>query len=131
MILGMKGFLPKLFNLCVVDLRESFCSARLVVEPLSSCGGSCLRAMVCFTTIKRGGVLVASRWASLRGSGYRGPGWSGPDTPFECAPRRPAFSSGSCFLGTRGVFDGFIWLDDAPTTVIQENMSAPQVSRSC
>ena len=33
-----EGFLPKLFNLCVVDLRESFCSARLVVEPLSGYG---------------------------------------------------------------------------------------------
>ena len=36
-----EGFLPKLFNLCVVDLRESFCSARLVVEPLSGCGDLC------------------------------------------------------------------------------------------
>ena len=33
-----EGFLPKLFNLRVVDLRESFCLARLIVEPLSGYG---------------------------------------------------------------------------------------------
>ena len=51
--------------------------------------------------------------------------------PFVCAPRRPAFLSGLCFLEPWGVFNSFVWLDDAPTTVIQANMSAPQVSRSC
>ena len=55
-----EGFLPKLFNLCVVDLHESFCSARLIVEPLSGCGGSCLRAMACFAVIERDNVFVVS-----------------------------------------------------------------------
>ena len=59
MILGMKGFLLKLFNLCVVDLRESLCSARLIVEPLLGCGDSCPHAMACSATIDRGGVLIA------------------------------------------------------------------------
>ena len=36
-----EGFLPKLFNLHVVNLCESLCSARLVVEPLSGCGDLC------------------------------------------------------------------------------------------
>ena len=35
-----EGFLPKLFNLRVVDLRISSCSARLVVVPSSGSGDS-------------------------------------------------------------------------------------------
>ena len=54
-----EGFLPKLFNLRVVDLRESFCLARLIVEPLLGCGDSCPHAMACSATIDRGGVLIA------------------------------------------------------------------------
>jgi hypothetical protein len=99
-----EGLLTKLFSLHVVDLCDSFCLARLVIEPLSGYGGSCLRATVCSTAIERGGVLVAPRWASLRWSGCYGPKWSGPDTPFKCAPRHPAFSSGSWFFGALGSF---------------------------
>jgi hypothetical protein len=54
-----EGLLTKLFSLHVVDLCDSFCSARLVIEPLSGYGGSCLRATACSTAIERGGVLVA------------------------------------------------------------------------
>jgi hypothetical protein len=126
-----EGFLPKLFNLHVVNLCESFCLAWHVVEPLSGCGGSCPCAMACSATIERGGMFVVLHWASLQGSGCCRPEWSAPDIPFERAPRRPAFSSGSCFLGPQGVFNGFVWLDDVTATVVWASASAPQVSHSC
>ena len=55
------GFLPKLLNLRVVDLHESSCLARPIVEPSSECGDSCSRALVCSAAIERGGVFVAPR----------------------------------------------------------------------
>jgi len=60
-----EGFLPKLLNLYVVNLRESSCLARLIIEPSLGYGVSCPHATACSTAIKRGSVFVAPYWASL------------------------------------------------------------------
>jgi len=125
MILGIKVFLLELVDPYVADSRESFCRARLNVEPLAGYGDPCPHASVCSATIGRGGAFIVPHWVSLQRSGCCRLRGSGPDTPFECALRRPTFSSGSCFSGPRGVFDGFIWPDDAPATVIRASASAP------
>ena len=57
-ILGVKGFLPKLFALCVVDSRGLFHPARLVMEPLSDYRNSCLHATMCSIAIERGSAFV-------------------------------------------------------------------------
>ena len=53
------GFLPKLLNLHVVDLHESSCLDRPVVEPSSDYGDLCSCATACSTVIERGDVFVA------------------------------------------------------------------------
>ena len=73
-----EGFSPKLFNLHVVDLRESFCLARLIVEPSSRYGDLCPCAMACSATIERGGMFVAPRWAPSRGAVAVDPGRVAP-----------------------------------------------------
>ena len=46
-----EGFLPELVDLCVADSRESFCLARLAVEPLAGCEDSCLHATARSTAV--------------------------------------------------------------------------------
>jgi len=73
-----EGFLPKLLNLYVVNLRESSCLARLIVEPSSRYGDLCPCAMACSATIERGGMFVAPRWAPSRGAVAVDPGRVAP-----------------------------------------------------
>jgi hypothetical protein len=99
----------------LINLRELFCSARLVVEPLSGCGGSCPSATACSAAIARppseGAVAVDPGGVApiRRSSVHRG------------ARRSRA---GRASWGPQGVFDGFIWPDDGPTTVVRASASA-------
>ena len=58
MIIGIKGFLPELVNLCVAGSCESYCLARFAVEPLAGCVDSCPHVAACSATIGRGGMFI-------------------------------------------------------------------------